>query len=444
MLKTPTFSVRNVTLKFFRARCKPFAAAFAKNPAHFWRKGLFASFWLSLALFPIGYGFREVMPPICLIFLLCYYRCAWHGSVLAHLKPAWLFLCVLAMTLIGVIFSTRPWDSLLHAGMGINKAYILPFIAMECARSLADLKRLAWAQAFACFWEGLDGVWQACTGADFIMGYTFAGRLTGSLGDYTVGNYLALALVPAFGVWHILRQKLQLSACLFLFCAVFWPAGFLFLGASSRSAILAVAACLFCWAIMRKGIRSVACLLLPAAAITVFLLFQGFRFAPAAIVYDDRWDLWRLAWKVFEAHPWLGAGAGQYNASFRALGLAPAHETITITHPHDLYLDMLYAHGIIGLSLGLAFLFGFLVWGARAIWPRIRSANLATAQGLYWILAAWFWLGYLCWLVNGIFGHDFYRIWWLALAMCNMGVMIGAVASGQDPKQQGSSSLPLD
>lgn len=403
------------------------------SPGTFYRLCLFWCFWLSLALFPVGYGFREVMPPVCLVLLLLYYRHAWRDSALARLRPAWLFLCPLLMTAIGVIYSPHPWPALLHAGMGINKAYILPFIAMECARSLNDLKRLAWASALACFWQGLDGVWQAFTGFDFIMGYPYAGRLTGSLGDYTVGNYLALALVPAFGVWFILRQKLPAPVCLLLFCALLWPAIFLFLGASSRSALLAVTASLAIWSIWNYGLFRLAWLGLPACAIAIFLLFQGSRFSAQAVLDDNRWDLWRLAWKILEAHPWTGAGPGQYNTAFRELGLAPARETITISHPHNLYLDLLYAHGIIGFCLGMAFLLGFAIWGFLRLKPRL-PARANSDSGLYWILAAWFWLGYIAWLFNGIFGHDFYRIWWLALAMSNLGIMIGAVASGDCDK----------
>lgn len=394
----------------------------------FWRAGLFWSFWVSLAFFPVGYGFREVMPPVCGIFLVLYYRAAWPESTLARLgRPCWLFACAACMTILGVVFSIHPWQSLLHAGMGVNKAYILPFIAMECARDTRDLRRLCWACAFACFWQGLDGLWQAYTGRDFIMGYTFNGRLTGSLGDYTVGNYLALAMVPAFGVWHIMRQKLAAPSCLLLLCALLWPAFFLFIGASSRSGVLAVAGALLIWALLRKGRQSWLWLLLPGAFVCLFLLFEGYRFSPDAIAGDNRWDLWRLAWRVFEQHPWFGAGAGQYNAAFQALGLAPAREVNTISHPHNLYLDLLYAHGIIGFSLGMVFICGFLFWGLWRIAPHIRLAKAGSESGLYWILTAWFWLGYAAWLLNGIFGHDFYRIWWLALAMCNMGVMTGAI-----------------
>lgn len=402
-----------------------FLLEYAREPAFFWREALFWCFWLSIAFFPIGYGYREVMPPLCGIFLLLYLKHSWHTSTIHKLgKLAWLFVLAAIMTVLGVIFSIHPWDSFLHACMGLNKAYILPFIAMECVRDVRDLERLCWACAFACFWQGLDGLWQAYTGVDFIMGYTHTGRLTGSMGDYTVGNYLALALVPAFGIFFILGRQLSSWANCFLCLAVFWPPFFLFMGASSRSGTLAIAAALALWAVMRFGWKNWLWLLLPVAFAGLFLLFQAARFAPDAVLNDNRWDLWRLGWEVFSAHPWFGAGAGQYNAAFRELGLAPLREVITISHPHNLYLDLLYAHGITGFAAGMIFLCGFLLWGFRHIRRGLRKSE---SHDLYWILTAWFWLGYAAWFVNGIFGHDFYRIWWLALAMSNMGVMIGAI-----------------
>lgn len=89
---------------------------------------------------------------------------------------------------------------------------------------------------------------------------------------------------------------------------------------------------------------------------------------------------------------------------------------------------MLYAHGIIGFAAGMTFLFGFLIWGWRKI--RAKLAANRNCSDIYWQLAACFWLGYAAWLINGIFGHDFYRIWWLAQAMMSMGIMIGAVVCG--------------
>ncbi|MGE9984443.1 O-antigen ligase family protein [Desulfovibrio sp. SGI.169] len=406
----------------------PWRALRREQPGEFWFACLFWSFWLSLASFPIGYGMREVMPVLSFVFLLLYYRRQWHDSVLRRLGARWLFYCLWLMIGIGVCFSTDPAASLLHAGTGVNKAFILPFIAMECARDARDLRRLVWACALACFWQGLDGVWQAATGRDFIMGYTCnAGRLTGSLGDYTVGNYIALALIPAFGLWFVLRRSLDAVSSAFLCLAVFWPAFFLLQGAASRSGVLAMVAAPAFWALLRRRWRL---LLWPLPALGLFILCLGQRLKPEYVIDDGRWSLWHLGWRVFLEHPWFGAGAGQYNAAFRALGLVPVRDEISISHPHNLYLDILYAHGLVGFCLGMIFLLGFLWWGYRRIRPRLDEECAEESAVPYWRLTAWFWIGFAGWLVNGIFGHDFYRIWWLALAMSHLGVMIGAVVNG--------------
>lgn len=405
-----------------------------RDPASFWHFWLFWSFWLSLALFPAGYGLRELMPPLSFVFLVLYLRHARGASTLARLGPRWLFLCLFGMVFIGTAFSEDVASSLMHAGTGLNKAYILPFIAMECVRSRRDLERLAWALACACFWQGLDGVWQAHSGYDFIMGYApNAGRLTGSLGDYTVGNYMALALVPAFGVFFPLSARLGGVAAAFVCVAIFWPGLFLVQGASSRSALLSLAAAPLIWAFVSRpphagrifGRRVIWTALCCAAVFAAFVICQPHRLNLGALAHDGRWSLWKLGWRVFLEHPWLGAGAGRYNAAFRELGLAPARDAISISHPHNLYLDMLYAHGLIGFSLGMIFLAGFLAWGYRRIRPRL----LAGGQPVYWRICAWFWIGFAAWLVNGIFGHDFYRIWWLAMAMSHLGIMTGAIVN---------------
>ena len=397
-----------------------------------WSRWLFWSFWVSLASFPIGYGAREVLPVVCFIFLLFYYRYNWQQSVLCRLDAKPLFYCLWGMIAIGVIFSEHIWVSVLHAGTGINKGFILPFIAMECVRSEKDLRRLVWASVLACFWEGLDGLHQALTGVDFIMSYACnAGRLTGSLGDYTVGNYIALALIPAFAMWFILRRALSPLATALLCFATLWPAFFLLIGAASRSGALAVAASFGLWILLRGGRARWKLAGISLAILLGVLLLQG-RAGIGAVESDGRWSLWHLGWSVFLEHPWLGAGAGRYNEAFRALGLTPEKDVITISHPHNLYLDMLYAHGIIGFALGMIFLLGFIWWGYKRIRPRLLAELESRSPSIYWRMTAWFWIGFGGWLVNGVFGHDFYRIWWLALAMSHLGIMIGAVVNGLD------------
>ncbi len=420
-------------LSFLRNQFDKLHILYTKSPGAFWHSLLFISFWFYLAFFPIGYGFREVMPPLCFIFLILYWRYDWPDSALANLGVWPLFPCLLIMILTGIIFSEHPWASLLHAGTGINKAYILPFIAMECASSPKRLKALVWALALACFWEGADGIYQAISGRDFIMGYLpNSGRLTGSLGDYTVGNYLALTLIPAFAIFFIIKRKFNIYITAFLMIALFWPALFLFQGASVRSGVLALAGAAAVWAWMSSPRINWRIILWPVLIFVFFILCQPGRIGLESTVNDNRWNLWSLAWKVFLAHPWFGAGAGQYNSAFHSLGLRPEREVITISHPHNLYLDILYAHGIIGFGFGMIFICGFLVWGLvniRACLLKAKGAEL-----LYWRITGFFWLGYAGWLINGIFGHDFYRTWWLAQAMICLGVMAGAIVYGKRKK----------
>lgn len=430
---------------FIKIHCREAVQLYGERPAQFWHSLLFSAFWIYLALFPVGYGWREILPPVCFLFLLAYWKEDWRNSTLRRLKVWPLFICAALMILVGILFSRDPVASLFHAGTGLNKAFILPFIAMECARNEKDLKALVWALVLACFWEGVDGLWQALHGHDFIMGYTpNAGRLTGSLGDYTVGNYLALAIIPAWSVCYILYEKNNIYITILLMAALFWPALFLFQGASSRSGVLALAGAAALWAYISSPRLNWCILLWPALIFILFMLFQPGRIGVESTVNDNRWDLWRLAWKVFLEHPVFGAGAGQYNPAFQSMGLAPEREVLSISHPHDLYLDLLYAHGLIGFSLGMTFILGFLFWAYAKIRPRLLQKN----NLLYWRLCAFFWLAYAGWLINGIFGHDFYRSWWLAEAMIALGIMAGAIVNGspfaaQDGKMDPPETAPV-
>ena len=92
-----------------------------------------------------------------------------------------------------------------------------------------------------------------------------------------------------------------------------------------------------------------------------------------------------------------------------------------------------------GTALGLIFLFGMVIWGMRILLPRLaavrkgRYAEDGDAPGssaMYWQLTGLFFMGYVGWILNGVFGHDFYRNWWLSLAMIFLGTAIGAIIQG--------------
>lgn len=416
------------------------------------RAYLFWSLWIFLAFFPIGYGFREVMPPLAFCFALCYYKEHWSSSNLRQL-PKYLRYCFYAFLMllfIGVFFSTNRLDSLLHAGVGINKAYILPFLCLEAIHSKRDLELMCLAMAIAVFWLGLSAFWQLIFGADPIMGYQMkAGRLSGTFSDYAGGNYLVLALIPAFAIYFKLKSQQDLPQYLqkipafssqisryLLFIVWLIPPLFYLLGASSRSSLLALVGAGIFFLIFTKQ-KNIFILLFLVCFSLFFAYFAQGRLNPANILDDGRWSLWTIAFFVFLLHPVTGVGINQYNVALQSLNLKPSHDSIFISHPHNMYLDLLSSEGILGFMCGIIFLFGTLAW----LWQKIRPKVLTEIhahkkQDSYWQMTTLLLCGYFAWLVNGIFGHDFYRSWWLAIAMSLLGLAIGAILGAKKTKQE--------
>lgn len=423
-----------------------FLALRQTQPALFWQRSLFWTFCFHMAFFASGYGFREVVPVICLICLGMYYRHAWKESVLRSLPVLPLFISLWIMMAIGVLFSLNPWQSFLATATTFNKGLILPFLAMESVRSCRDLKRLAAASLVAFFWVGLSGICQAITGYDFPLGYTMhAGRLTAAIGDYCVGNYLMQVLIPALGVWYLLRERFSVPKSLLVLVLLLVPGLFTLWGAGARSGLVALVGAALAWWVLVLRCRWWKIIVPCALAALLLLAAVGHeysqRMSMQSFQNDGRWDLWRLAREIIATWPVFGAGAGMFNTAFRSLGLIPVRDLITIEHPHNLYLDILCSTGIVGAIFGFLFLFGMLWWLGRKLLPRLHAtwnelhtqaaAERADADAigspLYWRLAALFALGYLAWLVNGITGHEFYRMWWLGQAMQGLGVAIGAI-----------------
>lgn len=413
---------------------------FSLPAAERWHTGLFWLFWAYTVIFASGFAVRDIFPVLCFVALVGYYRHNWHGSTLRRFPARRLFLYFFAAALWGVAASQDVGSSLVHVGRNLNKAFILPFIAMECVRDAKDLRRLIWALVLACAWQGLDGVWQAVAGRDFIHGMPLvAGRLTGSFDDYGIGNFIALTLIPATGGWFLLREKHGRAASLALLIPLLGPALYLLYFSYTRNGYLTVAAAVVLWGyIAAKQVRNwwKPPLIGMGALLSVAALMPQ-RLGLEVVLRDGRWELWRFAWAVFQEFPLAGAGFGQYNAAFRALGFIPTRDAVTISHPHDIYLQLLCESGLVGFTLAMIFLLGMLRWG----WRRIRGPLLAEldaarrgAAGCHWRLTALLWCGWGAYLASGVFGHDFFRDWWQALVMTHLGIMIGSVVNAPPNK----------
>jgi len=97
----------------------------------------------------------------------------------------------------------------------------------------------------------------------------------------------------------------------------------------------------------------------------------------------NRYDYWRIAWHVFEAHPLIGVGAGNYPRYY----FERRATTEDVQQPHSIELQVLVELGLAGFVLLGAFIAG-VAWGAvrmrrRAARSPLRSALTVAAVGVF-------------------------------------------------------------
>jgi len=101
----------------------------------------------------------------------------------------------------------------------------------------------------------------------------------------------------------------------------------------------------------------------------------------------ERLAHWTAAWRMFEQHPWLGVGLGQYAAVYPEVAIARWADPLG--HAHNMYLHVLGEQGLLG-AVGLAF---FFLGGLAATWKGIkqctgwRRAVVLGCWGMLWHLA---------------------------------------------------------
>ena len=100
----------------------------------------------------------------------------------------------------------------------------------------------------------------------------------------------------------------------------------------------------------------------------------------------NRYDYWRIAWRVWREHPVLGVGAGNYPRSY----YQQRATTEDIEQPHSIELQALSGLGIVGVLLLAGFLAG-VAWGAVRMRPAAARSPLSRALmvGAVGAICAW-------------------------------------------------------
>ncbi|WP_353118807.1 O-antigen ligase family protein [Nitratidesulfovibrio sp.] len=405
-----------------------FRSASAPQKAEWARTALFWLFWLSIVTFPLGQAFRETGPILSLAALLAYHYWGYRQSTLRRFPLKWLFVVFYGLICVKTALSLDPRQSLVYVLPNVWKGFALPFVAMECARDMRDMRRLVWAFAIVCVYEGLDGIYQQLTGQDLINGTAVIfGRLTGSMSTYRVGDYMALVLIPALGLWAMQPQTRSAWRRAAVTALILAPGVHLLIFAQARSGYLGVAAALFLlWYLFTRP--KPVYLLVPAGIGILAMLFGPQRITLETAMRDGRIELWRMAWEVIQARPLTGWGMGMFGPAFKALELQPVINSPHIQHPHSVYIQFLVDTGAVGFAIAMTFLLGMLAWGLRRVH---RNVPRSGAPYDMWTMAAFFLAGWLCYLVEALFAHDFLRTWWMAVSMGHLGVMIGTVINAE-------------
>ncbi|MBR3663553.1 MAG: O-antigen ligase family protein [Desulfovibrio sp.] len=402
-------------------------------------QAMFVTFCAYLVGFASGYGFREALPPISFLFLVAYYRADYaHSNLHAFQGKGYLLLFGLFL-IFSVLTSQQPLDSFLHVGRGLNKQFMVFFLALECAKGRKEIRLLAWMLLLGCYLEGLACVHQSLTGHDIIHGDPLlAGRLTGTMAWYWVGSYLVLAGIPCLALACEIWRSFGRGIGSFLVLALLLPPLFgIVFGGSRASYLAALTTAAFAFLITHPKLsrkRLVLSLGLPVLVLIALLFFCGQgRFSLSGIAHDSRLTLWGYALEVFATDPLTGVGAWQYRPVVQSLPFAttaPA-ELINLSHPHNVYLQVLCETGVIGSILCFLPILALFVHGGRVAGKMVRSPHLSRQQRQLARLAFFFWLGCFAYLVHGLVGHDFFRPWYQALFFTHLGILQGATLALQ-------------
>jgi O-antigen ligase len=246
----------------------------------------------------------------------------------------------------------------------------------------------------------------------------------GSTGFFGNGGDFGVAMCvvwPLAGV--LLAGESKKLTRIFLFTCFVTFLISIFLCGSRGAVVGAAAVALFAWAKQPKRIIGVLMIIFLAVG-SYFILPEATkeRLAPTLHLEQDdtsqmRLDLWRAGIDMFERHPLLGVGLGnfghEYWSEYGGKQLTP-----TVYAPHSIYIQALSETGLVGVIPLLVVWVLFLRVNADTR-RRLRALNLANRKSLEYRLSVGLDLAFAGYMVSGAFLTVlFYPHLWYLLGMC--------------------------
>ena len=276
------------------------------------------------------------------------------------------------------------------------------------------------------------------------------GRLAGALGN---ANNTAASLVVALallgGLIAALGDRPWLRGIVALgvpFCV------FAILLTVSRGGMVALAAMLVVTAVIAKRWRKVivASAVIVVAAGVVYFVALAPTAARERVAHPEggtgRVDIWTVGWRMVEAHPITGVGAGNFVTSSVDYLLRPGvihRADFIVDNPkvaHNTYLQLLAELGIVGLLLFLTIVASVLRFAARAARMFLAAGDSEMATLSQAILIAI--VGYL--IASFFDSREFSSDLWLlmSLAAAMLGLARAEASERQVSEPRSLAALP--
>jgi O-antigen ligase len=249
-------------------------------------------------------------------------------------------------------------------------------------------------------------------------------RLSGAAGN---ANETAAALVAGAVLAGALAATLRDQPLLRLAAGIGMPlCGFALFLTLSRGGLIALGTALVAAVVMGgrwRGTVLAVAVIAAIGCITYFGVFASDEARERVTTFrggTGRTDIWTVGWRMVQAHPVRGVGAGTFAESSVHYLLRPGsimRDDFIVNKPksaHNMYLEVLAELGIVGLALFLTIIGFSLACLVRAI----RGFNHAGDQQLE-ILSRALFVALVGVLASDFFGsREFAKELWLLLSIC--------------------------
>ncbi len=269
---------------------------------------------------------------------------------------------------------------------------------------------------------GMVALWQAVTGqAVMVEGVMRVQGFYGSANNLALmlGRLLPLVVVLVFGAMPSAVGYRKIWRCGYgIAFLVMVMAGFLTF--SKGLMFISIPVSMVVLFAYQKSLRK-SLLVLVGVGAAVLIPFLNTPRLSQIISGTGRFRLflWQSAWRMWLDHPWLGVGPDNFLYAYRSRYVLPsAWEELNLSHPHNLFFDLLTRVGLFGFIAGLLLL-GILLWQGQVLLRRLKPGQ---PQRL-WLLGLW--AGWLAGMAHGLIDNSLFLPDLMILTLLVAGVVRG-------------------